>query len=98
MKINWESKPILTILFIMVIVSSSIMIFGLAVLIDRPKVVAGQRWIYDSCSGDPFRDPCPVENEVLDVKNGYVKYKDLRSGIIDSNRISYFLLDSTLKR
>ncbi|MFA7287446.1 MAG: hypothetical protein WC055_01055 [Melioribacteraceae bacterium] len=97
-KINRYSEVFLGIFLFSGIIITSIVVVYIAVSSTTQKITAGQVWIYDSCVDDPFKNPCPVENEVLDIKNGYIKYKSLETGIIESSSIRYFLIDSTIKK
>jgi len=59
-----------------------------------PKVEPGQIWVYES--SDPFNPIC-VERLVLDVKDGYVQYKDSNSGYTHSMELWLFEKNSHLK-
>jgi len=58
------------------------------------SVEPGQIWMYES--SDPFNS-IHTERLVLDVKDGYVLYKDLSSGYKYSIKLWLFLIDSHLK-
>ena len=58
-----------------------------------PKVEVGQIWLYST--GNPFKSHVDC-NEVLDVKNGWVQYRDICTGWISSSTVKYFLIGSKL--
>lgn len=61
-------------------------------------VAIGQIWVYDSCSEDPFKDPCPKRYKVLDIKNGFVKYLNMKDNFESSCSLHWFLVGAVLEK
>ena len=75
-------KRILLVLLLLIIISCN----------NQPKI--GQTWIWKN--NNPF-NPIVKEYIILDIKNDYIKYKELETGYIDSMHSSLFLIGSKLK-
>lgn len=60
------------------------------------KVKKGQIWEYILKRGNPFEDSKTIQYEVLDVKDGWVKYKDVSDnlGIVRIDTINFFKIGS----
>ena len=65
--------------------------------IEIDVVKSGQVWTYELNKGNPFRVVEIKDYLIMDVKDGFVKYKDLETGAVDSASISWFKVGSTLK-
>ena len=58
---------------------------------DRSPIEPGQIFILDSDSiYNPFIDELQYKVKVLAVKDGWIQYRRLRSGMIDSKKVSLF--------
>lgn len=56
-------------------------------------VKKGQIWKF-SYGINPFKEKIEYEYEVLDVKKGFVQYKDIKTGKVASDRMSTFIFGS----
>lgn len=74
-----------------------ILICLLVLLGCGPVVEPGQVWIYTFNKGNPFLEPIEVEYEVLEVKEGWVKYQKAGDNFERTERISWFTVVSELK-
>lgn len=57
-------------------------------------VKKGQIWQYVTNKGNPYVESKEINYEVLDVKDGFVKYKNLSNGRIETEKIYWFTYQS----
>jgi len=88
------TKKIMNVLIPIIIVLAIGMLYLVINSETDPKV--GQVWVYDACGDNPFEEPCPNNNEVLEVKDGYVRYVDQLTGRDGSCSVRWFKIGSKL--
>jgi len=46
--------------------------------LDKPRLKAGQVWVYTFDKDNPYKTPTHDTVYILDAKNGYIKYEEFR--------------------
>lgn len=72
----------------------SILMILLSLTSCGDSLEVGDTWIYEINKDNPFEAALQYEYEIVELKNGYVLFRDLSTGRLASESQRYFLIGS----